>query len=216
MSIRMDPASTLRMPGLARLSRQAVAFRGAAAGVAAVEFAMVLPVMIAMLLGMTEVTSGVNMDRKLAILSRSLADLSARVPKITTSEMSNIFAAASSVMQPYSSSTTQMVVSSIRVRKVGTAYQGDVQWSCAKNIPPKPAGAPADFGKDNLMAKPVGSAVTVPDGFQTNASFILVETRLPYQPVFGSVLTGTINLGETTPWPVRNVDAVEFTGSCPS
>lgn len=211
----MDQASRIR-PALARLSLQAVAFRRAGQGVAAVEFAMVLPVMIAMLLGLTEVTSGVNMDRKLAILSRSLADLSARIPKITTAEMSNIFAAASAVMQPYGASTTQMVVSSVRVKQVGNAYQGEVQWSCAKNIPVKPAGAPADFGKDNLKAKTVGSAVNVPDGFQSNVSFILVETRLPYQPIFGYVITGTINLGESTPWPVRNVDAVELTGSCPT
>lgn len=182
---------------------RAVSWPGATAGVAAVEFAMVLPVMVTMFLGMSEVTLGVNIDRKLTLLSRSLADLSSRAGEITTSGMDDIFKASSIVMQPHSITGMKMVVSSMKVTKVGSAFNGTVEWSC-----PRGSGA---------TAKPTGVNYPVPSGFQTdNSYYMLIEVSLPYTPIFGRTITGTINLGEITPWPVRNTTKVTLTGGCPS
>lgn len=177
------------------------------AGVAAIEFAMVLPVMVGMLLGMTEVTLGVNMDRKLTLLSRSLADLASRASSVSTTDMTNMFTAASAIMQPYDSSTVQMVISSILVTQNGNVYTGKVDWSCPKNIP-------AQASSTDLSRRASQSPYPVPTGFQGSQSFIVVETLLPYRPMFGYTLTGTINLAETTPWPVRNVAKVTGPPSC--
>ena len=55
----------------------------------------------------------------------------------------------------------------------------------------------------------------MPTGFQTDGShYILAETILPYTPLFGYTFTGTINLTENTPWPVRNVSKVTLPSSC--
>jgi Flp pilus assembly protein TadG len=182
---------------------RAASWPGAVAGVAAVEFAMVLPVMVMMLLGMSEVTLGVNIDRKLTLLSRSLADLSSRAGDITTSGMDDIFKASSIVMQPHSTTGLTMVVSSMKVTKVGSAFNGSVEWSC-----PRGSGA---------VAKPSGVTYPVPSGFQTdNTYYMLIEVSLPYTPTFGRTITGTINLSGTTPWPIRNATKVTLTGGCPS
>lgn len=206
-----------------RLSAHVIRWQACVAGVAAVEFAMILPVMVTLLVGMSQVTLGVNMDRKLTLLSRAVADLTSRtgptsvVGTITTSDMSNVFSAASAIMRPYDATVVQMVVSSILVTQVGSLYIGTVAWSCGKNLTSYvPTATQSDTTK--LYPRLVGSTYVVPAGFQssTTKSFILAETLLPYTPLFGYVMTGTINLHETTPWPVRDTDVIVGPAPCPT
>lgn len=171
---------------------------GATSGVAAVEFAMVLPVMLLMYLGMTEVTVAVNMDRKLTILSRTLADLTGRMPSVSNTEMTTIFGAALSVMAPYESSDVGMRVSSVVISDNNGSPQASVCWSDGRN----------------LAARAAGEVVPVPDGFDTpGTSFILAEVEKLYVPMLGHAVTGNINLNESTPWPVRNVTEVVRAGT---
>jgi Flp pilus assembly protein TadG len=123
--------------------------------------------MVLMYLGMTELTFGVNTDRKLTMLSRTLADLTGRATSVTAGEMDTIFAAAVSVMEPYKSDQAQMVVSSIVVKEEKDSnnkpvFKGTVCWSVAKG--------PGATG----LAK--GTSVTVPDGFQTGGSSYVGRT----------------------------------------
>lgn len=208
----------------ASLRDRALRWAACSGGVAAVEFALVLPIMASLLLGMSEVTLGVNMDRKLTLLSRAVADLTARsqgsgtllTSQLSTSDMSSIFAAASAIMRPYDATAVQMVVTSINVTQVGTLYVGTVGWSCGKNlttsVPTATQSNPA-----LLQTRLVGSTYAVPVGFQssTTKSFILAETLLPYTPLFGYVMTGKINLHENTPWPVRDADYIGGPVPCP-
>jgi Flp pilus assembly protein TadG len=176
------------------------AFLRARQGVAALEFALVAPVMVVMFLGMTEVTVGVNTDRKLALVSRTLADLTARASQMTTADMTTIFTAAKIVMQPYSTTALKMVVSSVTVTTSGSTTTGSIAWSCASG-----SGA---------TARAPNSSYTVPDSFKTATSFIVVETSLDYTPMFGGQFTGgTLKFNETTPWPVRNASSVVWSGS---
>ena len=202
-------------------AHRAAAWPGASGGVAAVEFALILPVMVTMLLGMSEVTLGVNVDRKLTLLSRSLADLSSRSSSLSTAEMASIFAAGSAILRPYDATSAQMVVTSVSVTKSGSStYSGTVDWSCGKNLSNRPSfETQAQFdAATNLQVRSKGSAYPVPGGFQsdTTKSFILVETLLPYKPLFGYVVTGTMRLRENTPWPVRDVDRVTGPTTCPT
>lgn len=176
---------------------------------------MVLPVMVLMYLGMTEMTFGVNTDRKITLLSRTLADLTGRATSVSSTEMDTIFAAATSVMSPYRSDQAKMVVSSIVVKDTGQKdaqskpiLKGTVCWSTARG-----PGAVA-------LAK--GSTVTVPEGFQTaDSSYVRADVTMAYAPVFGSEIlkmisgTSAINLSEETPWPVRNVKEVAWQGTTP-
>lgn len=203
------------MPLPAGLVRRARALAGSKAGVAAVEFAMVLPVMVLMYLGMTELTFGVNTDRRITLLSRTLADLAGRATSMSSAEMDTIFAAAMSVMSPYKSDQAKMVVSSIVVKDTGQKdaqnkpiLKGTVCWSSARG-----PGASA-------LAK--GSPMAIPEGFQTaDSSFILADVSMAYGPVFGAEILKTVSgrssitLVEQTPWPVRNVKEVVWQGTTP-
>jgi hypothetical protein len=191
-------------------------FARATAGMAAVEFSLILPIMCIMLFGMNEATLGVNIDRKLTLVSRSLADLTSRAPTMTTTEMANIFKATDAIMQPFDDIPVQMSVSSVLVTKSGTVYTGKIDWSCSKNVGTRPSGtSQADWDKANLAKRSSGEPYPVPSGFEGGSSFIVAEVLRPYTPSTGYVLTGTFNLRETTPWPVRNVSAIAAPSSCP-
>lgn len=204
-------------PLLRRLASRAVAFRAGVAGLAAIEFALILPVMATIVFGLSDGTTGVVVKRKMTLLSRSLADLTSRVPTMTTTEMANIFAASAAIMQPYPDGELQMLVTSVNVTKVGETAVGSVSWSCGMRVPEAPSsGMTPEFSAHNLVRRPPGSAVAVPAGYEESQSFLYVETLRPYIPVIGYVLTGPFYMRESTPWPVRNVSRVTGPPSCPA
>lgn len=82
-------------------------------GIAAVEFALVLPVMVTMYLGCCEVSSGFSASKKVDAVARALADLSSQASaSISQSQMNDIIAAATGVMQPFDGTLTNVTISS--------------------------------------------------------------------------------------------------------
>jgi hypothetical protein len=187
-------------------------------GVAAVEFAMILPILVFFFLGLTELQPAISIKRKLALVTRTLADLTTRSPDANmsgaemTKELKNIFGASSAIMRPYDNTgATQMVVTSIDVTKSGSAYTGKVKWSCPWNLKSSP-------GADDLKARSKDSSYPVPAGFQNDStrSFVLVETLYPYTPTIGYTIWGTIKLKDSSPWPVRDSERVVEPNGCPT
>src|SRR5882672_12765002 len=90
-------------------------------GVSAVEFAMLLPLMVTLYLGGTEVSQAVAIDRKVTLIARTLGDLVAQATTISNSDMTNILAATTSVITPYQDSKLKITVSSVVVDANGVA-----------------------------------------------------------------------------------------------
>lgn len=67
-------------------------------GVAAIEFAMIAPIMIALYVGLAEVSMLITSDRKVSHASSVTGDLAAQYETISNNEMSNIMQAAIAVM----------------------------------------------------------------------------------------------------------------------
>lgn len=209
-------------PGLPRpcFASRLRRFGRASRGIAAVEFALIAPVLVLMYLGTVEVTSGVTTDRKLTLLSRALADLTGRATKLSTDEMAAIFAASTAIMQPVNTTNLQMRVTSVTVTGNSGARVGRVAWSCAKGRPV--TGAPAN--SQGVPAEAVypmtalqsNAVYPIPAGFEDSNFFIVADAMYPYIPQFGSTWTGRIDLTQTTPWGVRGSSAVLAPGTCPS
>jgi Flp pilus assembly protein TadG len=84
-------------------------------GIAATEFAVIVPIMLVMFFGMVEFSSGVAVDRKVTLMARTLSDLTSQSVSVANSDLSNFFAASAAIMTPYSATPTKAVISELFV-----------------------------------------------------------------------------------------------------
>jgi Flp pilus assembly protein TadG len=146
----------------------------------AVEFALILPLMVTLFLGGTELSQAIAVKRKAVLVNRTVADLVAQDSTITTAEMNAIFGASAQVVAPYSSANLKIVVSQVQVDSNGVAKI--YQWSRAYQT----------------TARAVDSTVTLPTGLNIpNTYLIMAETSYTYTPPIGYTITGQISLTDT-------------------
>jgi Flp pilus assembly protein TadG len=109
-------------------------------GIAATEFAVIVPVMLVMFFGTVEISNG-SVDRKITLTARTLSDLtsqaapsSANAPDapVTDSYLQNVFTASVAIVQPYCATPTQARLSEIYVDSNQVAK---IKWSKAATIP---------------------------------------------------------------------------------
>lgn len=172
-----------------------------ARGVSAVEFALILPVMLALLFGVTEFGRAIDHYRKVTLLARAVADLAsqgdAQTP-IAAATMTDILASAKLVLTPYPSGGAKIVISALGVGADGAGQQPRV---CSS------------YATGNGTARAVGTAadLKVPEGFQlAGMRYLLAEVSVPYPALFGSNVmrfvggaNNQFTFKASVPWPVR-------------
>jgi len=150
-------------------------------GVSAVEFALLAPVMIGLYLGTVEISDGVSADRKVSLIAAALANLSAQVTAISSTDMTNILDASSAIISPYKASLLKMTVSCLKIDSNKTVT---VKWSATKNGTVRTSFA---FDSSNL-------ALTVAS--QYPIYLIYSEASYAYTPTVGYTISGTLNLSD--------------------
>jgi len=136
--------------------------RGEKGGMAAVEFALILPALLALVFGAIEVTNVLIVKSDTTNLASTAADLVAQESSVSNADITNVFNALTALIYPYNSSAAKIVITSIIDDGHGG---GKVAWSDAKNG----------------TARSVGSTVTVPSGLiTTGGSTILAEVTYTY------------------------------------
>lgn len=160
-------------------------------GVSAVEFAMLLPLMLTLYLGTVEVSQGVSIERKVTLTARTVADLVAQVATIDTAGINAALGAATAIMAPFPDSEAKVTVSVVQIDANGNAK---VTWSSTKNG----------------TARAVGSSVTVPDALKVpSTSLVFGEASYKYTPTIGYVVTGSINVADQIFMRPRLSDTVQ-------
>jgi Flp pilus assembly protein TadG len=163
-----------------RLRRSALDLYRDRRGVAAIEFAIIAPVMLVMFFGTVEFSSGIAIDRKVTLMARTLSDLTSQNISVTDTQLTNLFAAATSIMTPYSSTPTKSTVSELYVDPRTLAAR--VQWS--KGSVPRAAG----------------STVAIPTALQIGGTYLIYsEISYLYVPSVGYVMgKAGINMSDFT------------------
>ena len=149
-------------------------------GVAATEFAMIVPLMLVMFFGTVEVSSGVAVDRKVTLMARTLSDLTSQSTSVSDSDLTNFFAASNGIMTPYSSTPTMATISELYIDP--STLQARVQWSKGSAV------------------RSQGSTVAIPAALAAGGSYLIYsEVSYLYVPVVGYVMAKAgINLSDAT------------------
>jgi Flp pilus assembly protein TadG len=98
--------------------------------IAAVEFALVLPLMLFIFVGVAQVGQAIEISRKVTLTTRIVTDLVTQYPSVSSSIMSTVLGASSAVIAPYSSNNLAITVSEITTNSSGAAT---VTWSSTLN-----------------------------------------------------------------------------------
>jgi Flp pilus assembly protein TadG len=147
-------------------------------GVSALEFALLMPLMITLYLGGVEVSQAVSAARKTTLVSHTIGDLVAQSSDVTDADRTNILNAASSVVYPFSAANLQVTVSSVCI---DASSRATVAWS-------ETLGGTLRSG---TVTSSIPAALLV-----ANTSLIWGEATYNYRPTVGWTITGTLTLGD--------------------
>ena len=139
------------------------------------EFALILPFLLILLIGMSETTTALNTDRKVSQVASSVADLVAQTETVNSSEVSNIMKAADAIMDPYDSSVLKVTIASIGFDDEGKA---EVLWSVDQD-----GSTPTSWVKGQTPPIDIPETIAIPD-----TTLIVGKTSYVHVPMFASLV----------------------------
>ena len=160
------------MPKPQEFAKRIASLFGDTRGVAAVEFALILPFLLILFLGVAETTNALNHDRKVSQIASTVADLVAQAETINAAEAQDIMVAADEIMAPYSSSALQVIIASVSFDEDGNP---EVDWSVDQD-----GAAPWAVGAEPPIEIPDTIAVA-------GTSVVVGQSFYPFRPTFAEL-----------------------------
>lgn len=155
------------LPGARRLFANLIRDRQ---GVAAVEFAMIVPLMLTLFFGVVEFSNGVAADRKVALIARTLSDLTSQSASVSDSDLANFNIVAKAVLTPYLVTAATPLVATI------TELYIDPTTGVAKVI----------WSKGSV---PLSGNVTIPSQLQVKGTYLIfAQVEYKYVPAVGYIM----------------------------
>ena len=146
-----------------RMRRSVRELSGDNSGLAAVEFAMIVPLMLVLFFGRVEFSSA-------TVMARTLSDLTSQNISVTDTQLANFRNAGAGIMTPYDATPIKSTITELFVDP--TTKVARVQWS--KGDAPRGAG----------------STVAIPTALQVGGTYLIYsEVSYKYVPSIGYVMT---------------------------
>ncbi len=162
--------------------------------IAAVEFALVLPLMLFVFVGVAQVGAAIEISRKVTVTTRIVTDLVTQYATVTPTALTTVLGASSEVIAPYSASNLVITVSEISTDSKGNAT---VTWSSSLN--------------GTALTK--GASFTLPSALdQDNVSLIYGQVTYTFTPVLGYKIVGTIPITDHIYMSPRLTTSITCTG----
>ncbi|WP_315702946.1 MULTISPECIES: TadE/TadG family type IV pilus assembly protein [unclassified Bradyrhizobium] len=171
-------------------------------GIAATEFAFIVPLMLVMFFGTVEFCSGIAVQRKVTLMARTLSDLTSQSTSVN--DFTNTFAASNGIMYPYPTSPLNSTITELYVDP--KTMQARVQWSVGS----------APHAQSSTVGIPAALLVA-------GTYLIFSEVNYKYVPTVGYVMAQTgVTLGDVSYTRPRQSSCVFYTPvdgtttTCPS
>jgi len=151
---------------------------------AAVEFAIIVPLMLVMFFGTVEFSSGIAVKRKVTLIARTLSDLTSQSVSVADTDLTNFFSASTAIATPYSATPIQSTISELWIDPATSNAR--VQWS--RGLAPRLIGTLVNIPPTLIVKDATGN--TLP-----NQYLIFSEVSYLYKPTIGYVMVkGGVNL----------------------
>lgn len=165
-------------------------FRQANAGLAALEFALLAPMMVFLLLGSVDLLNMLDTNRRLENATVSLADVVARDTEVSNDEINGIWAALDVLMVPGDATNVDVRLSSVSVQ---TATRAVVVWSEGRGMAARGANSQVDLP----------AAMMIP-----GTSLIMTESEQGYTTPLGILTPSSVTLRHQAFRRSRRVDPI--------
>jgi Flp pilus assembly protein TadG len=194
-------------------------------GMAAVEFALILPVMLVIYFGLVEMSRNLRTSQKLDLVAHTLSDLTAQ--KLTggvnsgqagmaDADFTSIFSAANTIMAPLSTTNLKLTISEVNISKPSTTYVANVKWTAVNSSSATQRNARCSSSLDASDVAPVSftsmptSYTTTTGGVAPSTGYVIVaDVVYTYTPTVNFQLykwnaSPSITVQRTAYAPVRN------------
>jgi len=149
-------------------------------GVAAVEFALILPLLLLLYFGVAELTQGVMAQQRAAHTASTIGDLTAQSSSVTSAGVGQIFTVGNAILYPYPTASLQMRITSVVSDNNGA---DTVAWSQATGMTKLATGSTVSTsGINNVLS--------------ANQSVIMAEVNYTYTSAVGYILPHPITFHE--------------------
>ena len=152
-------------------------------GVAALEFALIVPLLLALYFVTMEVAQAIEVNKKVARVGNMVADLVTQQQEIRKSELEGIMRIGEATLQPYNRSQPDIIITAIEVTDE-TTPKTQVVWS-------------RRLIKGSFSAGPAkGTPTEVPPALRIKGSFLVrAESTLAYEPIITWAADAKTTLG---------------------
>lgn len=150
-------------------------------GVSAIEFALIVPLLLLFYFGMAELTEAMMAQRRLSHLTASIGDVVARDTQLNDARRNDVFSAGQIMMSPFPITTLRMCVASV----VSDAAGRDVvAWA-------EPFNSPANCPR-------AGDVLEIPPAvLPASQSVIISKASYEYDSVFKLIVPKTLTFRRT-------------------
>ena len=174
-----------------KLKQRFSRFTAAKKGNAALEFAIIAPMMIMLLFGSVDLLDVLNANKRVQNVAASLADVVARDTEVSDAEITGLWAAIDILMFPSGGDAVDIRISSISIESAAIAR---VVWSEGHGMDERQPGTTVDDLPDAMM--------------NPGTSIILAETTFEYESPLGFLLGEGVTLRHEAYRRSRLVDPI--------